>query len=185
MSPRLRRPLFTHSLLVFCIGLHLVSLQNSLWPFAADNDEVTVLAYSRVRELCHLESWFPSPRPPTISSQRLKQLWDSHHYTVPPPPNSDQNAPQVPQGRDLTYETSQVKLSLHVFAWKRAKSLNRLLTSLLKADYSSQSFVDMFIHIDGRPTDAVLEVIDGFSWPFGELIMKRNTRNIGLKKVCP
>ena len=60
----------------------------------------------------------------------------------------------------------RLKISLHVFCWKRQKSQDRLLGSLLRADHLMHK-VDLHIHIDGGYSSEVLQSARALVWPFG------------------
>ncbi|KAJ3404667.1 hypothetical protein HDV05_007044, partial [Chytridiales sp. JEL 0842] len=75
------------------------------------------------------------------------------------------------------------RLSIHVFAWKRAKSLNRLLKSLKDADYGDVRNLEMIIHVDGGATDEVLELASNYSWPFGPKDLVLDASNVGLQEM--
>jgi hypothetical protein len=76
-----------------------------------------------------------------------------------------------------------LNLSLHVFAWKRVKSLGRLLRSLQDADYGETKALTLIIHIDGGASSGVLELVSKFVWRYGEKIVEANEANIGLQGV--
>lgn len=76
--------------------------------------------------------------------------------------------------------------SIKVLAFNRPRSLNRLLTSLSRADYQSNN-VSLEIFIDGERStsdtlliEEVILVADSFEWPFGVKTITRRNRNFGL-----
>ncbi|KAI9356987.1 hypothetical protein DFJ73DRAFT_213085 [Zopfochytrium polystomum] len=75
------------------------------------------------------------------------------------------------------------EVSLHVFAWKRVKSLNRLLDSLLKADYDGSSRASIVFHLDGGWAEEVEQVVDSFQWLHGPKSVVKSRENLGLKRV--
>jgi hypothetical protein len=78
------------------------------------------------------------------------------------------------------------EIDIHVFAWKRSKSLSRLLYSLNDADYSSSSGkVMMIVHVDGDSTEDVNRVLLNFKWKFGRKYYKiqKSKKNQGLKEI--
>lgn len=83
--------------------------------------------------------------------------------------------------------TSTLVISFHIFAWRRVKSLKRLLNSLQNADYSglkSRSFgirLDLTFHIDGYYNPAVLDIIKEFKWNYGDIEILKSDSNKGLQ----
>lgn len=69
-----------------------------------------------------------------------------------------------------------------IVAYNRANSLQRLLNSLLNADYVINN-IPLIISIDKSPdNDDVLKVANDFEWPFGEKIVNYQKVNLGLRK---
>ncbi|WBU88808.1 glycosyltransferase family A protein [Cellulophaga omnivescoria] len=69
-----------------------------------------------------------------------------------------------------------------VVAYNRPKSLQRLLTSLSKADYPNTD-IDLIISIDnGSDNDSVLNVANNFNWDFGNKKVEYQQVNLGLRK---
>jgi hypothetical protein len=75
-------------------------------------------------------------------------------------------------------------VDIHVFAWKRSKSLSRLLNSINNAEYSAEPIM-LIVHVDGSSTDQVNRVLLNFKWKFGRKYYKilRNSHNLGLKEL--
>jgi hypothetical protein len=80
------------------------------------------------------------------------------------------------EARNSSDESIPLKYTIIVLTYKREKSLQRLLRSLLAADYMGQA-IGLKIFVDGNKTDnaaeddAVREVrrlAESFEWPFGE-----------------
>jgi hypothetical protein len=81
-------------------------------------------------------------------------------------------------------EKSKNTLNIHVFAWKRGKSLSRLLNSLNNAEYMDDQAL-LIIHVDGEESEEVDRVLFNFKWKFGRkyMIIQRNKSRVGLLKV--
>lgn len=73
-------------------------------------------------------------------------------------------------------------MSIHVFAWKREKSLRRLCNSLLMANYYGH-VVDLYFYVDGGSLDLVNSYIKSFQWPHGKKYMNFKDKFMGLPKV--
>lgn len=76
-----------------------------------------------------------------------------------------------------------VHLSLHVFAWRRVKSLRRLCRSLLQATYDRHQGIPLVFHIDGGYNPNVLDYIQSFYWPHGKKRVDIKKKHIGLLQV--
>lgn len=76
-----------------------------------------------------------------------------------------------------------LRISIHVFAWRRSKSLQRLCTSLLGAYYAGVEGITLIFHVDGNATEEVLEIVDRFVWPYGEKVVEKKEIRVGLRKV--
>jgi hypothetical protein len=168
---------FPLSILIFSIFIQL------LWPkFRSLNDSLELVPYSKIMRISHQVTRFPRlfqksihPKPANYDSPtyQLFQLSQPAHISKP----------VKAQGK-LIHE-NKLRISIHVFAWKRSKSLRRLLNSLLEADYSSQDFVDLHFNIDGNPSPKVLKIIREFEWGFGNhhVFVHQRLQPIGLKRV--
>lgn len=84
---------------------------------------------------------------------------------------------------DLTTDSSAT-ISIHVFAWRRKKSLERLCKSLLEARYLGHD-VPIFFHVDGDPLDLVVDYLNEFEWPHGEKHVEIRSHNLGMPDVVP
>lgn len=77
-------------------------------------------------------------------------------------------------------------VAIVVIAYNREDSLNRILNSLLKADYSCTSktngTVPLIISIDKSDNNRVSEIANEFLWPYGEKRVVLHDENLGLKK---
>lgn len=58
------------------------------------------------------------------------------------------------------------KFSIHVFGWRRRRSIERLCNSLLEANYENYE-IPLNFHIDGEPLESVVSYVQSFHWPFG------------------
>lgn len=83
-------------------------------------------------------------------------------------------------------------LSLHIFAFRRSKSLHRLLLSLISADYSypqsAAGYLKITVHVDGSHTEQVLRQVHWFreTWAvkFGSVVgLDIQSDHLGLEKV--
>lgn len=80
------------------------------------------------------------------------------------------------------HESRDLNMAIHVFSWRRTKSLQRLCNSLLKARYLDYK-VPLIFHVDGEPLASVVTYLDAFRWPFGEKIVLRNPQHLGMPDV--
>ena len=71
---------------------------------------------------------------------------------------------------------------IHVFTWRRAKSLTRLLDSLRDATYGAQAHIPLYIFIDGGATEQVVNVTKQFEWGHGPKRVVSRSRNVGLEE---
>jgi hypothetical protein len=146
------------------------------WLLNTPKDAVEILSYSETVRITHQYRWFHSfskvHSKPTPSLSDEYYLFKTKKFYHP-------KTIETPKIR------SRVRIAIHVFAWKRSRSLSRLLNSLNSADYNSNHVIDLIVHVDGNPTDAVLKVLNEFEWKFGNesKIIKRQSKNIGLKRV--
>lgn len=67
-------------------------------------------------------------------------------------------------------------------AYNRVNSLKRLLKSISLANYDGESSVDLIISIDKSKTDDVEVFADTFQWPFGQKVVDKHSKNLGLKQ---
>lgn len=72
------------------------------------------------------------------------------------------------------------KFGIVVIGYNRADSIQRLMTSLLGAEYKIP--VDLIISIDNSGTSIVEDYAKTVQWPFGEKIIKTFPQRLGLKK---
>lgn len=79
--------------------------------------------------------------------------------------------------------TRHSQVDIHVFAWRRGKSLSRLLQSLNKAYYSQK--VLLIVHVDGGESEEVDRVLWNFKWKFGKEYYKIqwNLERKGMKEM--
>ncbi|PJF16926.1 hypothetical protein PSACC_03264 [Paramicrosporidium saccamoebae] len=71
------------------------------------------------------------------------------------------------------------RISIHVFAWRREKSLRRLCESLLRAQYSGHE-VPLYFHVDGEPLNLVVNYVKDFKWPHGPKIVNIRQQKLGM-----
>ncbi|KAJ3212177.1 hypothetical protein HDU83_001188 [Entophlyctis luteolus] len=79
--------------------------------------------------------------------------------------------------------TESLDISIHVFAWRRAKSLKRLLSSLQEAEYGAERNIPLFIHLDFGSTVTVKELASSFIWNFGEKKIVESPEKMGILKM--
>ncbi len=75
-----------------------------------------------------------------------------------------------------------VPISIHVFAWRRKKSLGRLLDSLQRANYMNHT-IPLYIHVDGDPLNSVVEMIESFEWSHGRKHVHISEQRLGMPAV--
>lgn len=73
-----------------------------------------------------------------------------------------------------------MKIAIVAVAYNRVHSLSRLLLSLEKAHYSSDS-VPLIISVDKSNTDEVERFADNYQWLNGEKIVDKHEKNLGLR----
>jgi glycosyltransferase involved in cell wall biosynthesis len=72
-----------------------------------------------------------------------------------------------------------------IVTFNRAKSLRRLLSSLNQAFYPGGSGVPLIISVDHQDSEEhqkVVEMAEGFNWPFGQKKIIIHEKNLGLRK---
>lgn len=74
-----------------------------------------------------------------------------------------------------------MKPAIVIIAYNREKSLQRLLTSVAKADYSCKD-IPLIISIDKSDNQKVIETANGFEWKWGSKKVIAHDTNLGLKK---
>ena len=72
-------------------------------------------------------------------------------------------------------------VAIVVIGYNRLDSIQRLLSSLLQADYPKQE-IPLIISIDKSPSDKVSEYAQSFEWPYGTKHIVRHSQNLGLRK---
>ena len=78
-----------------------------------------------------------------------------------------------------------MKPAIVVIGFNRPHSLNRLLTSLTKANYGNETAIPLCISIDYQGSaehKEVVELAEAFNWEFGEKYIFYHVKNLGLKK---
>ncbi|KAJ3293039.1 hypothetical protein HDU79_000755 [Rhizoclosmatium sp. JEL0117] len=83
----------------------------------------------------------------------------------------------------ITSNNLNIDIEIHVFAWRRAKSLNRLLTSVRDADYGHRRDIPLIIHLDANYSKEVESIVESFIWRFGEKSVQRNSAPLGLSNM--
>lgn len=73
-----------------------------------------------------------------------------------------------------------MKIAIVAVAYNRVNSLSRLLSSLEKASYDSES-VPLIISVDKSNTDVVELFADDYKWPHGEKKVDKHEHNLGLR----
>jgi len=73
-----------------------------------------------------------------------------------------------------------MNIPIVVSAFDRKYALERLLSSLRKADY--QDSVRLIISIDGKGPDEVVDAAHAFNWPHGEKEVVHHQENLGLRR---
>ena len=69
------------------------------------------------------------------------------------------------------------KPAIVIAAYNRPKSLARILSSLIKADYTESAHVSLIISLDKADNREVADLAHAFNWPFGEKrIIERKER---------
>lgn len=74
-----------------------------------------------------------------------------------------------------------MKIAIVVVAYNRVDSLTRLLKSLEKASYPEGKNITLIISVDKSDTDVVEKYADNYKWPFGDIIVDKHEKNLGLK----
>lgn len=85
-------------------------------------------------------------------------------------------------GSFMQNENENSQISIHIFAWRRHKSLQRLLRSLNRARYHGHR-VPLVLHIDGEPLPSVIELAHSFRWPHGRKVVEISEERKGLPSV--
>ena len=75
-----------------------------------------------------------------------------------------------------------VTFRIIVIAWRRRASLDRLVNSLLAAEYHGFR-VHLDFHMDGGGHPRVVEYIDELKWPHGRVRVNRHAERVGLERV--
>lgn len=73
-----------------------------------------------------------------------------------------------------------LKIAIVAVTYNRVDSLSRLLKSLENADYSDEK-PPLIISIDKSKTDTVERFADQYIWPYGEKIVRKHEKNLGLR----
>ncbi|KAI8620143.1 hypothetical protein BC830DRAFT_1164799 [Chytriomyces sp. MP71] len=73
-------------------------------------------------------------------------------------------------------------IQIHVFVWKRVKSLERLLRSIRDADYS-RSGIPLVFHVDAGHSPRALDLVYSFNWIHGDKHVKVSETRQGLENI--
>ncbi|KXS13682.1 hypothetical protein M427DRAFT_146489 [Gonapodya prolifera JEL478] len=118
--------------------------------------------------------WFESPQLVTAKGRERKKCWDK---TLSESTAARASEPSEEQKSDFD-------VVMHIFAWKRTHSLQRLLESIAGADYTGWECrpIDLDFHIDGDAKLEVVLMVEAFSWTRGTKRIHLRTTRAGLKK---
>lgn len=75
-----------------------------------------------------------------------------------------------------------VPISIHIFAWRRKKSLERLCKSINRARFHGHR-IPIYFHVDGDPRPEVVEYIQSFKWKHGSKIVNFRPKRLGMPAV--
>jgi hypothetical protein len=210
-APPGKTPQGTHDLFwvgVGVIGMTMFLLQLQLYeayweePFLAgdlvvQSNEVLLSDFARNPVTFSLLAAVPYSSLGSVltEEQVAEQIEALHHESFvaqqPPPPSSSSLSSLLFPSEDPAFHRSEnpmssarnIKLSLHVFCWKRQQSQDRLFASLLHADYLFHK-VDLHIHIDGGHPSEVALSAQSLVWPFGsKFVHPRRGQPLGLPQV--
>jgi len=76
----------------------------------------------------------------------------------------------------------QHDIAIAIVAFNRPASLQRLLASISRADYSGYDKIHCYINIDFSGDDTCWKVARDFSWTHGSLHIHQHVENLGLKQ---
>ncbi len=76
----------------------------------------------------------------------------------------------------------EMKLPIVVCAFERPKSLERLLKSLIIAQYPNGRQIDLIISIDYTKLKKCYSIAKNFEWPYGNKEIIQQTKRLGLRK---
>ncbi|MGK7895195.1 MAG: glycosyltransferase, partial [Xenococcus sp. (in: cyanobacteria)] len=77
---------------------------------------------------------------------------------------------------------SSVNPVIIIAAYNRANSLQRLLNSLVRADYTGHDSITLIISIDYSNNSEVILIAENFVWEFGNKEIIKHSTNLGLKQ---
>jgi hypothetical protein len=81
----------------------------------------------------------------------------------------------------------ELNMSIHIFAWRRSKSLERLLNSLVEPLSSralpQRTCLPLYFHLDAYPLDSVVDMVEEFQWNYGTKTVDYKDVPTGLPKV--
>ncbi|GAV86522.1 hypothetical protein CFOL_v3_29952 [Cephalotus follicularis] len=122
-------------------------------------------------------------------------LYTHYHSSLPllsTPPRIDLNPQFTPHTNPATTTTPTFTLIIKVLAYNRLPSLSRCLRSLANAHYHDEPvhlhlYIDHFAIGDNdtskklEDSNAILDLVDGFEWKFGNKMVHYRTNNVGLQ----
>lgn len=76
-----------------------------------------------------------------------------------------------------------ISMSIHVFAWRRRKSLERLCKSINRARFHNHK-IPLHFHVDGEPLESVVEFVEDFKWRHGSKHVHLREERLGMPSVC-
>ena len=77
-------------------------------------------------------------------------------------------------------KSESLSVAIVIVAYNRIEGVRNLLSSLLSAYYSQPA--PLIISIDKSDTDVVESYAETFEWPFGEKLVVKHNKNLGLRK---
>lgn len=75
-----------------------------------------------------------------------------------------------------------IPISIHIFAWRRRKSLERLCKSINLARYHGHR-IPLHFHVDGDPLESVVEFVEDFKWRHGCKYVHLRDERLGMPAV--
>ena len=143
-----------------------------------ETDSLTFVPYSLQMSAVHQYKWFPFAF--HIPNNSNPQHFINSHYALFP-----QTAKNNKKIHSSGTKSLNFRVSIHVFAWRRSKSLSRLLHSLNNAEYPYYKNMNLIIHVDGNPSMQVLDVLKEFKWKLGKknMMIRQSDKIMGLKNV--
>lgn len=98
-------------------------------------------------------------------------------------PHIFRDSPSPRKFKTSRYEQT-IPISIHIFAWKRRKSLERLCKSIEHARYHGHR-IPLHFHVDGDPLESVVEFVENFKWRHGRKYVHLRDERLGMPAVPP